>query len=137
MRTPRFAALALAALLAAGCGDILDEINNANDLASKPSGNRPSPAAGQARPPGKVAVKPGAAAPAGAPKPAEAKPGKGLIAQVQAWLGLGDGSRDGRLPPDPNDPMVICRLDGSSSFMLKSGCLHRRGSVVASKGVPH
>lgn len=127
----RIASLAftLALLTAVGCGEILGEVDRANELASKPTGNRPAPAAG--------AVRPGAKRPTPPPAQEEA-PGAAekLVSQVQSLLGLGGAPKDGRLPPDPNDPMVLCRLDGSTSFMLKSGCIHRRGTVVASKGVP-
>jgi len=139
MRPIRLSALAVALFLAAGCGDILHELDNANDLASKPSGNRPpqgpasTPAPGSAAPPGaaSAAAKPPAAGPA-APKESP-----GVVAQVESWLGLGDAPKDSRRPPDPNDPMVSCRLGGSLSFTLKSSCVNRRGTVLASKGVPH
>jgi hypothetical protein len=133
MRSPRLALLVMLALLGAGCGEILKEIDNANDLAGKPTGNRPGAAPGKAP----AAARSGTPAPAGAPKPEETKEAPGIVAQVQAWLGLDGEAKDRRRPPDPNDPMVVCRLGGSTSFMLKSGCLNRSGSVVASKGVPH
>ena len=133
MRTTRLAAFALALLLAVGCGEILGELDNANNLAGKPTGNRTSPAPGN---PGAV---PNPALP-GAPKPGPEGEGKTLttvLSQAKDWLGLGEDAKKRRLPPDPNDPMVLCRLGGSNSFMLKSGCLNRRGTVVASKGVAH
>ena len=125
----RLAALALAGLLVSACGDILDEVDKANELASKPSGNRPvAPVPG---------AKPGAAPPSQAGPPAKAEgEGPGLLDRVQGLLGLGEPREGSRLPPDPNDPMVLCRLDGSTGFMLKSGCINRRGTVLASKGVP-
>ena len=133
MRPIRPAALVLAALLASGCGEIFGELDHANDLASKPSGNRPPAAA----PGGALAAKspPSAAGPAATGAEQEAAPT--VLARVQGWLGLEGARQDGRRPPDPNDPMVLCRIGGSSSFMLKSGCLNRRGTVVAGKGVPH
>jgi hypothetical protein len=133
MRPTRLAAFALALLLAAGCGDILHELDNANEVAGKASGNRLPPAPGKAP----AAVKP--ALPGATPPgpEGEEKTGPTVLSRVQGWLGLAEDRKDGRLPPDPNDPMVICRLAGSNSFMLKSGCLNRRGTVVASKGVPH
>ncbi len=133
MRTTRLAAFALALLLAVGCGEILGELDNANTLAGKPTGNRTSPTPG----------KPGAAtnpAPPGAPRPGPEGEGKTLttvLSQAKDWLGLGEDAKNRRLPPDPNDPMVLCRLGSSNSFMLKSGCLNRRGVVVANKGVAH
>jgi len=132
MRTTRLAAFALTLLLAVGCGQILGELDNANNLAGKPGGNRKSAAPG----------KPGAAtnpAPPGAPPGPEGE-GKSLttvLSQAKDWLGLGEEAKNRRLPPDPNDPMVLCRLGSSNSFMLKSGCLNRRGVVVANKGVAH
>jgi hypothetical protein len=150
MRPIPLAALALAALLAAGCGDILRELDTANDLASTPSGNKPPPAGANpgAKPaPGAAPAAAPAAATPGAPAAAATKPPgaapeapkepPGLIAQILAWVGLGGAPKDSRRPPDPNDPMVSCRLGGSLSFMLKSGCINRRGTVIASKGVPH
>ena len=138
MRTYRLAALATAALLAAGCGDIFREIDHANDLASQPSGNRPPPAAGKAPATGAAPVTPAAPPAAAGPnaKPAADGAENGLVARVEGWLGLGS-DENVRRPPDPNDPMVLCRLDGTSGFMLKSGCINRRGTVVANKGVPH
>jgi len=132
MRTTRLAALALASLLAVGCGEILGELDNANNLAGKPGGNRASPAPG----------KPGAVTnpdpPGASPGPeGEGKTLTTVLSQAKDWLGLGEDAKNRRLPPDPNDPMVLCRLGGSNSFMLKSGCLNRRGAVVANKGVPH
>ena len=67
---------------------------------------------------------------------ATAEPPRGLIPPSRPH-GLGDAPKDSRRPPDHNDPMVSCRLGGSISFMLKSGCVNRRGTVIASKGVPH
>lgn len=132
MHAPRFAALALAALLAGGCGDILREIDHANDLASAPSGGRSQPA------------RSGPSAPATATREAppahaqgSADDGPGLVARAKAWIGLADADRPGRRPPDPNDPMVLCRLDGASGFMLKSGCINRRGTIVANKAPAH
>jgi hypothetical protein len=133
MRTTRLAAFALALLLAVGCGEILGELDNANNLAGKPGGNRTSPAPGN---PGAV---PNPALP-GAPKPGPEGEGKTLttvLSQAKDWLGLGEDAKSRRLPPDPNDPLVLCRLGGSNSFMLKSGCLNRQGTVVANKGTPH
>ncbi len=121
---------ALALLASAGCGEILGEVDRANELASKPTGNRPPPPAGAARPGMKRPATP----------PAEESGDEGVVAklvsQAQSMLGLGGKDEHRRLPPDPNDPMVMCRLGGSTSFMLKSGCINRRGSVIASKGVP-
>jgi hypothetical protein len=133
MRRTRLAAFALALLLAVGCGEILGELDNANNLAGKPGGNRTSPAPGN---PGAV---PNPALP-GAPKPGPEGEGKTLttvLSQAKDWLGLGEDAKSRRLPPDPNDPLVLCRLGGSNSFMLKSGCLNRQGTVVANKGTPH
>lgn len=118
LRLP-LAALVAVALLGAGCGEILNEVDKANELAGKPSGNRP---AGPA--PGEKA----------APK-AEAE-GPGLVDRVQGLLGWKEPGEGGRRPPDPNDPMVLCKLNGSTGYMLKSGCVNRRGTVLASKGVP-
>ena len=138
MRANRIAALAVAALLAAGCGDILREIDHANDLAGQPSGNRPPPAAGKAPASGAAPATPAPPPAAAASKPAPAADAadEGLVARVEGWLGLGS-DENARRPPDPNDPMVLCRLEGTSGFMLKSGCINRRGTVVANKGVPH
>jgi len=133
MRTTRLAAFALAMLLAVGCGEILGELDNANDLAGKPGGNRTSPA------PGKPEAATNPALP-GAPPPGPEGEGKTLttvLSQAKDWLGLGEDAKSRRLPPDPNDPLVLCRLGGSNSFMLKSGCLNRQGTVVANKGTPH
>ena len=133
MRRTRLAAFALALLLAVGCGEILGELDNANNLAGKPGGNRTSPAPGN---PGAV---PNPALP-GAAKPGPEGEGKTLttvLSQAKDWLGLGEDAKSRRLPPDPNDPLVLCRLGGSNSFMLKSGCLNRQGTVVANKGTPH
>lgn len=134
MRLHRLAALGFAALLAAGCGEILAEIDHANDLAGKPSGNRPPPAAG--RPPEKGPAPTAATARTGRADGAS-ETEQSLVSRLEGWLGLGSGAKDDRRPPDPNDPMVLCRLDGSTGFMLKSGCVNRRGTVVANKGVPH
>ena len=133
MRTTRLAAFALALLLAVGCGEILGELDNANNLAGKPGGNRTSPA------PGKPEAATNPALP-GAPPPGPEGEGKTLttvLSQAKDWLGLGEDAKSRRLPPDPNDPLVLCRLGGSNSFMLKSGCLNRQGTVVANKGTPH
>jgi hypothetical protein len=131
MRSTRLAALALALLLAVGCGEILGELDNANNLAGKPTGNRQSPAPGKSG----AVTNP---APPGAPLPeGEGKTLTTALSQAKDWLGLGEDAKKRRLPPDPNDPMVLCRLGGSNGFMLKSGCLNRRGTVVASKGVAH
>ncbi len=115
----RLTVLVLAASLASGCGQILDEIDHANEIAGKPGGGKQAgkPAPGQK-----------------SPAPQEAS-GPTLLARVEGWLGLGekeDGAR--RVPRDPNDPMVVCRLGPSTAFMLKSSCLNRKGTVVSSKG---
>jgi hypothetical protein len=122
MRGSRIALLALAAFLVAGCGDINRELDNANKAAGIPGGNSPPPA--QPAP--------------GDAKAADAKEKESpsVIARVQGMLGMGDPKEAGHAPKDPNDPMVVCRLGGSTSFMLKSGCLNRLGTVVSSKGVP-
>lgn len=113
-------ALALAALLTAGCGDILHEIDGANDLAGKPTGSRPAGAPSQAPP--AAAAESGPAA---------------LLARMKGWVGLAEEPNGQRRPRDPNDPMVTCRVEGSTRFMLKSGCIAQQGTVVATKGVPH
>ncbi len=121
MRASRIAPLALSALLAAGCSDIMSELDNATVQASKPGGNSPPPAQ---------------PAPGAAKAEEKEKEGPSVIARVQGMLGMGEPLEAGRIPKDPNDPMVVCRLGGSTSFMLKSGCLNRLGTVVSSKGVP-
>jgi len=132
MRTTRLAAFALTLLLAVGCGQILGELDNANNLAGKPGGNRKSAA------PGKPGAATNPAPPGAAPGPeGEGKSLMTVLSQAKDWLGLGEEAKNRRLPPDPNDPMVLCRLGSSNSFMLKSGCLNRRGVVVANKGVAH
>ena len=132
MRTTQLAAFALASFLAVGCGQILGELDNANNLAGKPGGNRKSPA------PGKPGAVTNPAPPGAAPGPeGEGKSLTTVLSQAKDWLGLGEEAKNRRLPPDPNDPMVLCRLGSSNSFMLKSGCLNRRGVVVANKGVAH
>jgi len=132
MRTTRLAAFALTLLLAVGCGQILGELDNANNLAGKPGGNRKSAA------PGKPGAATNPAPPGAAPGPeGEGKSLTTVLSQAKDWLGLGEEAKNRRLPPDPNDPMVLCRLGSSNSFMLKSGCLNRRGVVVANKGVAH
>lgn len=128
----------LVALLLGGCGGILDELDNANELAGKPTGLRPPEPKG---------AKPGAVtkstkAPSGAATAPSAKPEEegmtvaSLYEQAKGLVGLAPETEGGRLPPDPNDPMVLCRLSGSTGYMLKSGCINRKGSVIASKGVP-
>ncbi|CAG1006971.1 hypothetical protein MYXO_03531 [Myxococcaceae bacterium] len=112
----RYAVLAFIGIAASACGEIFGEVDKANDLASKPSGNRP-------------------AAAAAVPEPEPEAPG--IVDRVQGLLGMGEPAKPGRRPPDPNDPMVLCRLGGSNSYMLKSGCINRRGTVVASKGPAH
>jgi hypothetical protein len=115
----RLTALVLAASLAGGCGQILDEIDHANEIAGKPGG-------------GNLKGKPAPGQKSSAPEEAS---GPGLLARVEGWLGLGEkDERAGRAPRDPNDPMVICRLGPSTAFMLKSSCLNRKGTVVADKG---
>lgn len=128
--------IAIAATLSLGCGDILKEIDNANDLAGKPTGMRPgaAPPKPGAGPPKTGAS--GATAPGAKPGAASEEPDTitRLVSQVKQLLGLEpeDGRRRSR--PDPNDPMVLCRLPGSTGYMLKSGCINRQGRVIASKG---
>jgi hypothetical protein len=137
MRQVRLASLALAALLSAACGDVLHELDAANELASKPGGNRPVPVTGQPSP-GPGGAAPATPAGAAAVKPAApAAEEPGILARVEGWLGIGGAQQNARRPPDPNDPMVVCRLGGSASFMLKSGCVNRQGVVVANKGAAH
>lgn len=127
-RRSRVAAAALVGLLATGCGEILDEMDKANDLAGKAASARAASAAPGAKP-----GPPGAREQAAAEAAAE---GPGLLDRAKGLLGLSDAKEGGRRPPDPNDPMVLCKLNGSTGYMLKSGCVNRRGTVLASKGVP-
>ena len=120
MRNGRLRTLALLAALglAAGCGEILDEVDKANDLAGKPTGMRVGPAP--------VPEK---------SEPEEASPG--VVAQLQGWVEQQLGTKPPEKPGrDPDDRLVSCRVAGTTSYMLRSACLSRAGTVVADKGKP-
>jgi len=107
------------------CGEINAELDKANELAGQPMGGQGSAAKAAAREKAQE-EQPGEAPEGGAASE--------ILASVKGWIDEATGNAPPPRPGhDPDDPVVSCRLGGSTSWMLKSACLSRSGTVLREK----